>query len=528
MNLLLKFKETLSSVLPIMAAVVILSVTVAPLGASLIARFLLGGVLLITGLTIFLLGVDVGILPIGERSGAALTAKKNLPLLLGVAFIIGMMVTIAEPDVQVLADQIKNVSADVNRWVLIFMIAVGVGLFVMLGLLRTVLSLSLKWFLIVSYILVFALAFLCPQTFQGVAFDAGGATTGPMTVPFIMALGVGVAAVRSTGKKHGENGAEEDSGKSESDDSFGLTGIASVGPIAAVCLYGIILRFLGDAGGADAASAAHEAEGEVLSSGLRVFLELVPSTLKEVSMALLPLVIMFVVFQIFLLKMPPMQVRRMVVGVVYSFVGLVIFLIGVNGGFMPAGRALGETLGSYAVSRGGMWVALLTFVGVLFGAVVVCAEPAVWVLTEQVESVSGGTIKRKVMLVALSAGVAISIGLSMLRVLYEFSLWYILIPGYALALILTFFCPPLFMGIAFDSGGVASGPMTSTFILSFTLGASIAGGGNPVTNAFGVIALVAMTPLIAIQILGITFRIKNERAKKQNALLQNKTEEVNA
>lgn len=218
----------------------------------------------------------------------------------------------------------------------------------------------------------------------------------------------------------------------------------------------------------------------------------------------------------------------MVVGVVYSFVGLVIFLIGVNGGFMPAGRALGETLGSYAVSRGGMWVALLTFVGVLFGAVVVCAEPAVWVLTEQVESVSGGTIKRKVMLVALSAGVAISIGLSMLRVLYEFSLWYILIPGYALALILTFFCPPLFMGIAFDSGGVASGPMTSTFILSFTLGASIAGGGNPVTNAFGVIALVAMTPLIAIQILGITFRIKNERAKKQNALLQNKTEEVNA
>ena len=232
-------------------------------------------------------------------------------------------------------------------------------------------------------------------------------------------------------------------------------------------------------------------------------------------MALLPLIIMFIVFQIFLLKMPPMQVRRMIVGVVYSFVGLVIFLVGVNGGFMPAGRMLGEILGGNAVTKGGLWVVLLVLVGVVFGAVVVCAEPAVWVLTEQVESVSGGTIKRKVMLVALSAGVAIAIGLSMLRVLYGFSLWYILIPGYALALVLTFICPPLFTGIAFDSGGVASGPMTSTFILSFTLGAAISAGGNPVTDAFGVIALVAMTPLIAIQILGIIFKIKNNRAQKK-------------
>ena len=510
MNLLQKFKETLLSVAPIMAIVLVLSLTVAPLGAQLIIRFMMGGVLLILGLTIFLLGVDIGILPIGERSGAALTAKRNLPLLLGVAFIIGVMVTVAEPDVQVLADQIKGVSAGVNKWILIFMIAAGVGLFVMLGLLRTVLSFSLKWMLIISYTIVFALAFICPETFQGVAFDAGGATTGPMTVPFIMALGVGVAAVRSTGA-----GKKE----SESDDSFGLTGIASVGPIAAVCVYGIILRLTGglssvgaDAGAAaDAVNAGAAAESAAVSGKtLGIFVELIPSTLKEVSMALLPLIIMFVAFQIFLLHMPPMQVRRMIVGVVYSFIGLVVFLVGVNGGFMPAGRALGEILGGYAVTRGGWWIVLLTATGIVFGAVVVCAEPAVWVLTEQVENVSGGTIKRKVMLLALSSGVAIAIGLSMLRVLYRFSLWYILIPGYALALILTFFCPKLFTGIAFDSGGVASGPMTSTFILSFTLGAAIAGGGNPVTDAFGVIALVAMTPLIAIQILGITFRIKKQ------------------
>ena len=505
MNLFQKFKETMFSVLPIMAIVLLLGTTVAPLGGELIAKFVTGGVLLIMGLTIFLLGVDIGILPIGERSGAALTAKRNLPLLLCASFVIGIMVTIAEPDVQVLADQIKSVAGGVNKWTLVLMIAVGIGLFVTIGLLRTMLSLKLRYILIISYIIVFALAFACPPEFQGVAFDAGGATTGPMTVPFIMALGMGVASVRRSGA-----GSENSAG--DNDSSFGLTGIASVGPIAAVCLYGIILKATGNVFSQATAASSHGGEAE----GMMVFLELVPSVLKEVSLALIPLVIMFVVFQIFLLKMPPVQVRRMVKGLVYGFIGLVLFLVGVNGGFMPVGKALGEILGTKAFASGGIWTLLITAVSFVFGAIVVCAEPAVWVLTEQVESVSGGTIPRKVMLAALSSGVAAAIVVSMLRVIYGFSLWYVLVPGYALALILTFFCPPLFTGIAFDSGGVASGPMTSTFILSFTLGAAAAGGASSATDAFGVIALVAMTPLIAIQILGIVFKKKNESAKKQS------------
>ena len=507
MNIIQKFKETLSSVLPIMAIVLLLGITVAPLELNTIVCFLLGGALLIFGLTIFLLGVDTGILPIGERSGAALTAKRNLPLLLSVSFVIGFMVTIAEPDVQVLANQIKGVSPALNKWPLIFMIAGGVGLFVMTGLLRTVLNWHLKWVLIISYILLFALAFLSPKEFQGVAFDAGGATTGPMTVPFIMALGVGVATVRSKSK-------------SSEDSSFGLTGIASIGPIAAVCLYGIILALKGNSATANQLPEEGAATESIVSNGilgLGIFIKLLPSTLKEVSMALLPLVLMAAAFQLFLLKMPPVQVRRMIKGLVYSFIGLVIFLIGVNGGFMPAGQKLGMTLGSLAASGSFAWTLLLCLTGLVFGAVVVCAEPAVWVLTEQVESVSGGTIKRKVMLVSLSFGVALSVGISMLRVLYGFSLWYILIPGYALALLLTFFCPSLFTGIAFDSGGVASGPMTSTFILSFTLGATTACGGNPATDAFGVIALVAMTPLIAIQVLGIIYKLKNKRKLEDKA-----------
>lgn len=504
MNILAKLKDTLASVLPVMLIVLVLGLTVAPLGAGLIVRFIAGGVLLIFGLTLFLLGVDIGIIPIGERSGAALTARRSLPLLLSVAFVIGVMVTIAEPDVQVLASQIKDVSPQLNKWALVMMIAMGIGLFVVVGLLRTVFSWPLKYVLIVSYTAVFVLAYFCQETFQGVAFDAGGATTGPMTVPFIMALGVGVAGVGVSARKRG-------------DESFGLTGIASIGPIAAVILYGVFSSISGGGGTASGADSAVSEVAKVEASGLGlgVFLELIPHVFKDVTLALLPLVVMFIVFQIFLLKMPPMQVRLMVKGLLYSYVGLVIFLLGVNGGFMPAGRKLGEMLGMASHASGGWWTVLLVGVGMAFGAVVVCAEPAVWVLTEQVENVSGGTISRKLLLATLSVGVAVSVGLSLLRVVYGFNLWYVLIPGYVISLAMTFVCPPLFTAIAFDSGGVASGPMTSTFILSFTLGAAVSCGGNPATDAFGVIAFVAMTPLVAIQFLGIIYRIKNRHDKKE-------------
>jgi hypothetical protein len=495
MNLLQKLRETMFSVFPIMAIVLLLSFTVAPLDANILIRFVAGGILVIVGLTFFLLGVDIGILPVGERIGAALTAKKNLALLLSVSFLIGVIVTIAEPDVQVLADQIKSISESVNKWVLVLGIAAGVGLFVTIGLCRTVLSLNLRAVLIISYAVLFALAIFCPAELQGAAFDAGGATTGPMTVPFIMALGMGVAQVRSSG-----------AGGKQGDSSFGLTGIASIGPVAAVCVYGMILNSLGKF----SASAQKEiSSADDFGGGLSVFIECIPDVLKEVSLSLLPLVVMFVIFQFALLKLPPVQIRRTFQGLFYCFFGLALFLTGADGGFMDAGKLLGKILGAKSLGGTG-WIFLIIAVSLLFGAITVFAEPAVWVLTEQVESVSGGTNQRKIMLYTLSFGVASAVALSMIRIIFGFSLWYILIPGYALALLLTFFCPPLFMGIAFDSGGVASGPMTSTFILSFTLGASSSFSSS--AGAFGVIALVAMTPLIAIQILGIMYKIKTRKS----------------
>lgn len=518
MNFLQKLKETVVSVVPIMAIVFILSLTVAPLEVQTVLAFCAGGVMVIFGLAVFLLGVDIGILPVGEQSGAALTSKKNLPLLLVASFFIGFIVTVAEPDVQVLANQVKGIAPEVSKWGLIISIAFGVGFFVALGVLRTIVSIPFKAILIVSYVILFVLAFFAPPAFQGVAFDSGGATTGPMTVPFIMALGMGVAAVRGS-QKNGGSG----------ENSFGLTGIASIGPIFAVVIYGIFSA----KSGPSLPDAAAENTAEVVF-GLKELFQHIPALAAEVLRSLAPLAAMAVVFQIFLLKMPPMQVVRMARGFILSFIGLVIFLAGAQGGFMPAGEKVGELLGKLAVSGdktfvlfdsagvaertmhipGVVNIIILIAIGCIFGAVVVCAEPAVWVLTDQVEELSGGKISRKVMLTALSAGVALAIGLSMARIVFRFSLWFVLIPGYALALILTFFCPKLFTGIAFDSGGVASGPMTSTFILSFALGASAACGGNPAVDAFGVIALVAMTPLIAIQILGIIFKIKTSKDKK--------------
>lgn len=501
MNLFSKFKETASSVLPVMAIVLFLGLTVAPLGALMIGKFIVGGILLIVGLTFFLLGVDIGIQPIGEQVGSALVKKRNLFLLLTVSFFIGFLVTIAEPDIQVFGDQIHNAISSVDKMQLVLMISLGVGIFIVIGLVRSVFQLPLKIVLLICYILLFLLTFFTSSVFQGIAFDSGGATTGPMTVPFILALGVGVCSVKANSKN-------DDS----SENSFGLTGITSIGPITAVLVYGIYLKLSGRLAASESFEKIENAE-----EGFEVFLNLFPSVAKEAFLSILPLVVMLVIFQIFLLKLPPRKLMRIFIGLLWSFIGLTIFLVGVNGGFMSAGQKLGMILGQKSQEFGSLYKIILIITGFVLGAVVVCAEPAVWVLTEQVESLSGGTIKRKFMLIFLSIGAAIAIGLTMIRGIFGFNLMYIIVPGYVIALLLMIWCPETFTAIAFDSGGVASGPITSTFVLSFALGSNSGAGG--ISDGFGVIALVAMTPLIAIQILGIIYNVKSKRIKKEVQVL---------
>lgn len=501
MNIVAKLEETAKSVVPVIIIVLLLGLTIVPLDKILLARFVFGGLLLIVGLTIFLLGVDMGIAPMGERCGSSLVQKRNLPLLLGCAFVIGFIVTAAEPDIQVFGDQVRSIFKFVDKILLTFVIAAGVGLFVLIGLLRTVLRFPIKITFAIAYVLLFAFAFSAPSSFLGIAFDSGGATTGPMTVPFIMALGLGVATVR------------RDSSSQDGDDgSFGLTGTASVGPVMAVLIYAIFLSraHLMQESVEAAQEVAVEFGTGILSRIFSPFSQIVSQVLYESFLSIAPLFALFIVFQVWLFKMTARQALRFIIGFVYAFVGLSVFLIGVNGGFSDAGRALGETLGMFASERGGFYFALLVGTGVVFGAIIVCAEPAVWVLSEQVEQVSGGTIKRRALLVFLSAGTALAIALSLWRNINGFPLRNILVIGYAVALALMIFAPPLFTGIAFDSGGVASGPLTSTFILSFTIGAA----GKGASDSFGVIALVAMMPLIAVQIMGIVFKVKNVRSEK--------------
>jgi hypothetical protein len=484
-NFIEKFKESASSVVPVMLMVVLLNFTVAPLAEGQLVQFIVGGILLIFGLTIFLVGADIGMVPFGQKVGSSLTYMRKLPLILLATFAIGFAITVAEPDVQVLAAQVGRVVPSISKTALLMSIALGVGLFVMVGILRTVLRLSLGRLLICFYFLVFAVCAQVDSVFVAVAFDSGGATTGPVTVPFIMAMGIGVA---STFKK-----------KEDDDSSFGLVGLASIGPICAVAAMGILNRGDLNLGESDEAAAA------VSVSLLGHFWGIMPHVIREIAMALLPIVAIFIFFQLVLLRLPRRQFKRMALGIFYTFIGLVLFMTGVNGGFSPAGQSLGLAL---AQSGGGF---ALIAVGLVLGAVVVCAEPAVWILTEQVETLSGGHIRRRLMLAALSVSVALAVVMGMIRVVTGLPIWWIIVPGYALALTLTKFCPPLFTAIAFDSGGVASGPMSTTFILSLTLGASMGLGGNPAADAFGMVAMIAMAPLVAIQILGLIFYYKSNR-----------------
>ena len=523
MNLVAKFRETALSVLPVTAIMLLLGGTVAPIGAGTLAKFCLGGLLLTIGLTVFLLGVDLGIEPLGERTGSALVGRRSLALLLGAAFAVGFVVTVAEPDVQVFADQVRGVLPSVGKLSLTLSIAAGVGAFLLVGLLRIVLSLPVKATLLACYVPLAIAAIAAKTEFVGVAFDSGGATTGPMTVPFILALGVGVATMRG----HGEGG-------------FGLTGVASAGPVLAVLLYSFCLAESAEtvaaeethaevvahaesAEGTEPVSHAESAEGAevvehaegaeaqgakptVRPRGRAVLARLrepVGHAAREAIVSILPLFAAFLLFRRRLLKMSARQAARLSIGFGYALAGLFVFLLGVNGGFMQAGGALGEALGAKAAA-GGAWAwTLLVGTGLAFGAIIVCAEPAVWVLSEQVEALSDGAIKRRALLTFLSVGTAAAIGLATWRAVAGFPLWWILLPGYALAFLLMAKAPPVFTAIAFDSGGVASGPLTSTFVLSFTLGAAARGAGG--TDSFGVVALVAMMPLVALQAMGILY-----------------------
>ncbi len=472
MDFVKQFKETVVSVLPIalIAAVAGLSLGVFSTDGVSFVEFIFSAILVIIGLTVFLEGVNSGLIPVGNQIGAKVTHKKSLPLLILTGLLLGCIITFAEPDVQVLAIQVHQINPQITATTLTVAISLGVGIFVAISFLRSILNWSLKICMAICVAALFLVASFVAEFFVSVGFDAGGATTGPMAVPFIMALGLGIS-------------------KSKNDDessSFGYTGIASIGPVLFVLILGIIFR--GNLN-TDISTA------EESMSALAEFV----SVIEEVTTSLLPLLIICVFMQFALLKMPKMQLIRMLVGFLYTFIGLVIFLFAVNRYFMPTATSIGEALAS--TSKFG-----LCLVGLLLGASVVLAEPAIWVLTKEVEETTEGHIPRKVMLAAMSVGVALAVFLAMIRIITSLSIWCFLLPGYILILLIMVKAPTLFVGIAFDSGGVATGPMSSTFLLPFAIGAAASMGGDIATASFGMIGLIAMTPILCIEILGLIYQ----------------------
>ncbi|MCD8373473.1 MAG: DUF1538 domain-containing protein [Clostridia bacterium] len=487
-----KLKESISSIIPIAAIIIVLSVVLG-IDTYSFVLFIVGCVLLILGLSGFNMGADMSMLVMGEKVGSVLTHSRKVWLIALISFVIGLIVTVAEPDLQILAGYLSD---SINNWILIITVAVGVGIFLMIAMLRIVFKVRLSLLLIIFYVIAFLLAFFfVDPSFWAIAFDAGGVTTGPMTVPFIMSLGVGVASIRSD--------------KEGKDDSFGLVALSSTGPVIAVMILGII------SGSSNLTYTV--AESSVTSGTLNDvcvdFLYGLAEYAEEVAIAIAPIVAFFVIFQIVTRSFHKRQVLKIVLGLVITFVGLVLFLTGANVGFAPMGTLIGRELGS--VLDG--W--LLIPVGMIVGYFVVSAEPAVHVLNKQVEKVSAGAIKARSMKLALSISVCCALGLAMLRVITGISIMYILVPGYAIALLLTFFSPKLFTGIAFDSGGVASGAMVSAFVIPMAIGACGVLNGEAastaiMTDAFGCVAFVAMMPLITIQIFGIVYRHKTAKIKR--------------
>ena len=480
-----KLREAMAAVLPIVTLTLILSLTVAKIPSGVMLSFLLGAVMLVGGMMFFSVGAEVAMTPMGEQVGARVTRTKNLKLILILGFVLGVLITVSEPDLQVLAQQVQAIP----NLALILSVAVGVGGFLVLGLVRIFYRINLRLLLFGCYVVLLGLTFLTPESFRAVAFDSGGVTTGPMTVPFIMAFGLGIASIRSD--------------KSAAEDSFGLIALCSVGPILAVQILSLVFR----AEGADYSpltvnNVADSLELRTLFSGG------FPEYLKEMLISILPITVFFFIFNLIFIRLNFQTLSRIGLGLLYTYFGLSIFMTGANFGFMPMGACLGQTLGELPYR----WI--IVPAGALMGFLAVNAEPAVYVLMRQVEELTDGAISGKSLRLSMCIGVGASVGLSMLRVLMGLSVLWIIVPGYMLALGMSFLCPKLFTAIAFDSGGVASGPLTAAFLLPMTMGLCTAAGGNLATDAFGVVALVAMTPLITIQGLGLVYRFKTRHRKQ--------------
>lgn len=493
MNVLMeKLKEALSAISPIIIIVLVLNFTLAPISGMLLGHFMIGALAIVIGLAVLLVGIDIGVLPFGRNMGASFLKSNKVWYVIVLGFFLGFFVNIAEPALQVLAQQVSAVMGGyLSTNLILIVVSIGTGGMLAIGVLRIVKNISLRTVFVITYGIICGLAVFSSSDMLAIGFDASGATTGALTVPLVLSLAVGVASMKKDSK-------------SSEEDSFGLVGIMSTGAILGVLILNLFVR-------TDDVTGVLETQPVRANTLLGPFIAEFPTVAKESLIALLPLVLMFLVFQKMKFHLRKRQFIKIFVGFIYTYIGLVLLLVGANAGFMNVGNIISQRLAEYDNK------AIIVIAGFVLGMFVILTEPAVYILTEQIEEITSGYIKRKTVLLTLCLGVAVAVGLSMLRIVIpEIQLWHYLLPGFAISLGLMFFVPKLFIGIAFDSGGVASGPMTATFVLAFAQGASDAiEHSNILVDSFGVISMVAMTPLIALQVLGLIYKIKSKKSEQR-------------
>ncbi len=486
-NLLGKLKESTISVLPIAVIVVALALFVAPVPRMYLYAFLISSVILIVGMGLFNMGAEVSMIPIGQNIGAELTKSKKIWLMLIMCLVIGTVITIAEPDLAVLAAKVPGV----GKWSFLILAAIGLGVFMVLAVAKVFFRIKLSIILAVSYGLAFLLMFFVPKAYLPIAFDAGTVTTDPMSAPFLLAFGLGVSAVRST--------------RSGEDDNFGLIGICSIGPVLAIMIYSLFLS------NPDAATVSAIADPQNITQIMSLTGLEILKFLKEVGLILIPIVILFVVFQIFVIKLPKKQVIKILIGLLYTYVGMTLFLSVIDVGFVPIANALGRAITMLSYK----WI--LIPLGFVIGFVIVLAEPAVHVLNAQIEITTGGLIKSRTMMIAIALGVAVAMMMGILRVLYNINFIYIIIPMYVIAIILAFINRKVFTAIAIDAGGVATGAMSVAFVLPFVTGVASALGGNVAEFSFGAMAFVAAMPIVVVQLMGFAFLLVSRKQERKRA-----------
>lgn len=495
MNVLLKkFRDALFSVIPITIIVLILNFTIVPLGATSLIKFLIGAVLIIFGLFIFLIGIDIAIIPMGDMLGSTILETNSIWKIILICFLFGFSISVVEPVLHIVAGQIDYVTAGaISKSLIIISVSIGVGVLITLGIIRPMFNIPLRLCLTIIYSIIFILALIAPPEFISISFDAPGATTGVLTVPFISSLAIGLFSKRA--------------GKESEEDSFGLVGITTSGAVIALLIMSIFVR------NTDLSNTInHYTSNNIASSSIAgSFLKLIPSIMLETLSALLPIVIIFLVFQVISFKLSKNSFLNIIKGFVHTFIGAVLFLTGANGGFMDVGVTIGGTLTSFENK-----IVVILF-GFLLGAVAILAEPSVYVISKQIEEVTSGYIKGSLIISAFSIGVGFAVALSVIRTIVPgFKLWYYLLPGYALAVILSYFVPNLFVGIAFDSGGVATGLMAATFILAFAQGAAgVVEGSNALVDGFGTISIIALMPVLTLLIFGLIFKVKSSKGGTQ-------------